>query len=136
MNLQLKRKTQKPIEAIESDMTNMLDVCGPSDLHGVMDSGDYIVGTVHTARHHRFPQRRQQKRNRRRRVLVLFAASPPLPTTASANAGDHDLPRHPYLLPQKTNTNDSIYASLGARVERDFSCFLFVFIGRWEWRQI
>jgi len=111
MNLQLKGKTQKPIEAIESDMTNMLDVCGPSDLHGVMDGGDNIVGTVHTASHHRFPQRRQQNRHRRGRVLVLLGGSPPLPSTASANAGDHDLPRHPYLLRQR-NERHTLYLCL------------------------
>lgn len=122
MNLELKGKTQKPIEAIESDMTNMLHVCGPSNLHGVMDGRDYIVGTVHTASHHRFPQCRQQNRHWRRRVLVVLRGSPPLPTTASANAGDHDLPRHPYLVRQRNETH-TLYLclSLDAGVERDFS---------------
>ena len=99
LNLELIGETEEAVEAVEGDMSDVLDVGWPSDLH-VMDGGDYIVGWVHPARHHRFSDGRQQKRHQRQLVLLLFfllggSRRPrPLAAAASTSLGNHDHSGH------------------------------------------
>ena len=100
LNLELIGETEEAVEAVEGDMSDVLDVGWPSDLH-VMDGGDYVLGWVHPARHHRFSDGRQEKRHQRQLVLLLFfllggSRRPrPLPAAAASTAlGHHDHSGH------------------------------------------
>ena len=100
LDLELIGKTEEAVEAVEGDMSDVLDVGWPSDLH-VMDGGDYVLGWVHPARHHRFSDGRQEKRHQRQLVLLLFfllggSRRPrPLPAAAASTAlGHHDHSGH------------------------------------------
>lgn len=74
LHLELNRKTQKAVELIEGDVSNVSDICGTPDLH-VMNGGDHVFASFNTTRHHRFPQCRHNKRHQRELVLFLFSRS-------------------------------------------------------------
>ena len=102
LDFELNGETKEAIEAVEGDVSDVLDVRGPSDLHLVMDGRDHVFRRpVHPASHHRPPQRRQQESHQRQlplllrlRLLLLLRRRPrPLPA-ASAALRHHHQPRH------------------------------------------
>lgn len=100
LNLELRRKTQKAIEAVEGDVGNVADVGWPSDFH-VMDGGDNIFPSINPARNHGFPKRGYEKRHQWELVLVFVGAfgsfatsltrrrTTTTTTTTSASSGHH-----------------------------------------------